>query len=196
MPKGPVPRDLGVLDLADQLGKAPPRGLIRPWLRGKWRRRRLVLLQELEKVAKRPLVEPCPDVAHRLKLALAVHAEQERAQGLVATALPGRPSADDALHRAERLDLDPRGRPRAGQIDRVEPLGDDPFDPLFARRFEERDAGAREPFAATDRAHRSQRFVEAPEAFTQRLTGEVLAVRIEDVEDLIDHRGRLAELGS
>src|SRR5713101_8269687 len=97
---------------------------------------------------------------HRLQLAVAIHAEQERAERLGATALPGRPPADDALHRAERLDLHPGRRPRARQIDRIEPLGDDPFDALLARSFEERDAGPGKTFAAPDRAHRRERIIE------------------------------------
>src|SRR5439155_3921363 len=194
MPEGAVASDLGVLDLADELRQAPPRRLIRPRLRGERRRRRLVLLQDLQKVAKRSLVEAGADVSDRLQLPVAIHAEQQRAQRLRATALARRPPPDHALHRAERLDLHPRGRPRAWLVDRIEAFRDDPFDALLARRFEERDAGAWEPFAPSDRAHGRQRLVEASQALAQRLSGEVLAVRVEDVEDLIDDRSRFAEL--
>src|SRR5207244_9289128 len=49
MPEGAVASDLGVLDLADELGEAPPRRLIRTRLRSERRRRRLVLLQDLQR---------------------------------------------------------------------------------------------------------------------------------------------------
>src|SRR2546426_1306825 len=133
-------------------------------------------------------------MTHRLQLSVAIHAEQERAQRLGATARTGRPSADDALHRPECLDLYPGRRPRARQVYRVEPLGDDPFDSLLACRFEEGDAGPGETFASPDGAHRRERVVEASQALAQRLPGEVFAVRVEDVEDLIDDRSRFAEL--
>ena len=194
MPERPVACDLGVLDLADELGEAPACRLISPRLCRERRCRRLVLLKNFEKVAKRSLVEAGADVPDRLQPAVAIDADEQRAERLGATALARRPPADHTLHRAERLDLHPRRRSGPRLIDRIEALRNDPFDPLLACGFEERDARAWETLAAADRAHRGQRFVEPPQALAKRLSREVLSVRVEDVEDLIDHRRRLAKL--
>src|SRR5437660_281020 len=94
-----------------------------------------------------------------------------------------RPPADHTLHRAERLDLHPRRRSGPRLIDRIEALRNDPFDPLLACGFEERDARAWETLAAADRAHRGQRFVEPPQALAKRLSLTCFSGRVDDVQD-------------
>src|SRR2546426_971950 len=110
VPECSVARDLHVLDLADQLGHAPPRRLIDTRHRGERRCRRLVLLQLREEILERWLVETGPDVADGLELSVAVYAEQQRTERARTPALPGSPSADDAVHGPERLRLHPRRR--------------------------------------------------------------------------------------
>src|SRR5439155_15587733 len=87
VPERPVACDLGVLDLADELGEAPACRLISPRLCRERRCRRLVLLKNFEKVAKRSLVEAGADVPDRLQLAVAIDADEQRAERLGATAL-------------------------------------------------------------------------------------------------------------
>ena len=112
MPERPVASDLGVLDLADELRQAPSRRLIGTRLRGERRRGRFVLFQDLQEIAQRSLVEPRTDVPNGLQLAVAIDADEQRAECLGATALARRPPADHTFHRAEGLDLHPRRRPR------------------------------------------------------------------------------------
>src|SRR5438034_4438275 len=133
-------------------------------------------------------------MADRLELSVAVYAEQQRTERARTPALPGSPSADDAVHRAERLHLHPRGRARAGLIGGVEALGDDPLEPLLLRGLEERDARSDEALAAADRAHRRERLVKSAEPFAERLSREVLAIRVEEIEDLVDDRRGSPEL--
>src|SRR2546430_16894436 len=133
-----------------------------------------MLLENLEEVAKGSLVEPRPDVPHRLELSVAIDTQEEGTERLGAATLPRGPSADDALHRSERLDLHPRGRARARLIDRVEPLRDDPFDTLLACSFEECDPCPGESFASSDRAHPRQRLVQPSPPLAPRLARERL----------------------
>src|SRR6266550_595878 len=153
-----------------------------------------MLFEHREEILERSLVEAGPNVADRLQLALAVHAKQQRAEGARPAPLAGGPSADDTVHRAKRFDLDPRRRARARLIDGVEAFRDDPLEPLLLRRLEERDARSHEPLAAADRAHRRERFVQSAEAFAQRLSREILTVRVEEIEDLVDDRRRSPQL--
>src|SRR5438309_8483250 len=194
MAERPVARDLPVRDLADELRQAPPRRLVRPRRRGEGGGRRFVPLERRQQLAERALVESRTHVPHRLQLSFAVHAEEQRAQCAGPPALPRGPAADHAVHRAERLDLHPRRRARAGDIERVETLGDDAFEALLAGRLEERATRADEPFGATDRAHRRERGVELRQALAEWTPREVLAVEREDVERLVDDGGRSPQL--
>jgi hypothetical protein len=65
-------------------------------------------------------------------LALVV-ADEQRTDTARAALLAGLPAADDKFLSQMVLDLDPRARATPGFVPRVDPLGDDPFEPeLFA----------------------------------------------------------------
>ena len=181
-------RHLGVLHVAHELGRAPARRSIRAHVRREGRARDLTLLERGEKLLQRALVEARPDVTYGDELVAAVDAEQKRAQRGRASALSFGPAADDALHRAKCLDLDPGRRPRR-RVVRVEALRDDPFEPLLFHRLEERIAAADELFRPADRTHGRERLIEDLLALTKRPLRQVLAVGPQDVEDLV-HDGR------
>ena len=79
-------------------------------------------------------------------------------------------------------------------IGRVEAFGDDPLDALLARGVEERNSRADKTLALADRAHRRDRLVEQAQPVAQRALREIFAVEIQQVEDLVDDRGRLPQL--
>src|SRR5207247_2496507 len=114
-----------------------------------------------EKLLERALVEARADMTDRHELAALVDAEEQGAEGLRPATLALRPATDDALHRAEGLDLHPR-RGAPSHVRRVEAFCDDPLDPLLLRRLEQPDAGADVLLRAPDRAHRGQDPVTQP----------------------------------
>src|SRR6185312_2985288 len=71
-----------------------------------------------------------------------VHAQLERAEPPGARASPLRPAADHQLLALRVLDLQPAPVALAGQVARVEPLGDDALQALLARGGEQRAAVA------------------------------------------------------
>ena len=193
MAQGALARELGVLHFADQLGLAPMRGRVDARRNGERRCLDLALLERREQLFEHPLVEAGADVSNRHELPVLVDTEEERTERVASATLPLGPSADDAVHRPEGLDLHPR-RGAGRRVRRIETLGDDPLDPLLLRRFEERDPRADELLGQPDGAHRRQHLVEQLLALAQRLPRHVLAIDPEDVEHLVHDRRALAEL--
>src|SRR3954469_10611534 len=106
-------------------------------------------------------------MADRYELVVAIDPEHERHHRRRSPALTLGPSADDALHRAERLDLHPRRRARR-RVRRVEPLRDDALETLLLHRFEQRHATPDELLGPADRAHRRQHLIEDLLALAKR----------------------------
>src|SRR5207245_5553836 len=100
--KRAVSGDLTVCDLAHELRQAPAGGLVHPRRRGEGGGWRLVLLEHPKQVAQGAFVEAGADVADRLQLPVAVHAQEARAERLPVPALPLGPAAAAAAPDARR----------------------------------------------------------------------------------------------
>src|SRR5205823_15106517 len=87
MPQRPLARELGVLDLAHELGRAPVRCRVRAHITCERRLRHLALLECREQLAEGALVEARPDVTEGHELVVAVETEQQRSQRREASAL-------------------------------------------------------------------------------------------------------------
>ena len=130
------------------------------------------------------------DLAGVAQAAVLVDADQERAE-VDRLAGPLHPATDDELLLGTDLDLLPRHRPRSGHVRRAAVLGHDPLEAPIARGLEERDPLGLDMFAQADARIRAQDAGEEAAPFLERFVDERSAVKMKQVEDLVDERGRL-----
>ncbi len=123
------------------------------------------------------------------QLAVLVDAEQQRAEA--ALLVRRRPADDDELLALDALGLDPAARPRA-DIFGIGALGDDAFEPRLAKGAEQLLAAPDDVIGVADlgRAGADQRG-ELLLALRQRSVGEVLAVKREQIEGVIEDERRI-----
>ena len=114
---------------------------------------------------------------------VALHAEQQRAQTQAST-FHGRVAADHELLPGVALDLEPVLAP-PGAVGRIDPLGDDPLGPQATSVTVQVGSAADQMVAKADRVilrQRRQQALEPPLALQQRLSAQVPAVQMQQVE--------------
>src|SRR6185369_14769905 len=134
--------------------------------------------------------ETRPDLAGVAQAAVLVDTDQERAE-IDRPAGPLDPATDDELLFGTDLDLLPGHRARSGDVCRPTVLGHDPFEAAFSCDFEERDAVGFDVFAQADARVGAEDIGKESAAFLERFFEERSAIEMEQVEDLVDERGRL-----
>src|SRR5205814_4075054 len=137
-----VVRPLDELDLADELRLDPPHvALSHLGHLGHDLERRALALERLQLLQEPPdlgVREPGAAVADICQLCASLNREHERTKRSRAPALALRVAGDDELLAVLGLDLQPVARALALCVLRVEPLRDDPLEPLLTRRLEQR----------------------------------------------------------
>ena len=108
--------------------------------------------------------------------------------------LSRQPADDDDLLLAPDLQLQPRLAPPARLVRRAPELRDDPLELLLAGRGEERFAITLHVARVADEGMRSQAVLQQALALLERHVDERSPVEVEQVEDLVDDRRRLALL--
>ena len=132
-----VSRPLGEPDLRHQLRLRPVRPLVRLRLHPEGRRQGLERTQPLHDPRQFLLVEAGAGVARIFERAVLVHAEQKGAEIRAHVPRLG-PAADDEFLLADDLQLAPVGRPFAGLVRRVGPLGNQSFPAAIDRLLVQR----------------------------------------------------------
>ena len=134
--------------------------------------------------------EPGTDLARVAKSVVLVDADEERSQ-VDRLAGARHPAADDELLLGPDLDLLPAIGPLAGDVGRAAVLGHDPLEP--PPRAASKNAIPSASMCSLRRTRGSGRMTLGQEtaAFLEWLVEERPAVEMEQVEDLVDERGRL-----
>ena len=174
----------GERDLGDEIGAYPVRALRLESARRVHERRVLALpLLELRReLAQRRLVESGADFPRIAKLAVVVHAEQQRPEARARTLWVGE-AADDHLLPAHALHFHPVARARAGGVDRIGFLADRTLEPERARLAEEIAAAAAHFRAEPHRSDAlADDLVQPPLALGERRPAQIVAIAIHEIE--------------
>ena len=187
-----IGRPLGEFDADDDLRLDPVRAAQpRGWV--EHRVRTLDLAHPGEELAPRSRAEAAADLAGVGPSVPRANGQDQRAEVGVA-ALSRQPADDDHLLLAPDLQLQPRLAPAARLVRRAAELRDDPLELLLAGRCEERFAVTLHVARVADEWMRSQAVLQQALALLERHVDERSTVEVEQVEDLVDDRRRLALL--